>query len=96
MLDKFSHETFEALIGQDLEVIVEDISFTAEVEEVNHLTQQPGQERIPFSVVMQASVEESHGQRVYQIDHADLGKTDVFLVPIGPGPKGMRYEAVFT
>lgn len=31
-------------------------------------------------------------QRVYSLEHADIDKLDLFLVPVGPG----QYEAVFT
>lgn len=36
------------------------------------------------------------GQRIYTLDHASLGRLNLFLVPVGPGEGGMRYEAIFT
>lgn len=35
-------------------------------------------------------------QAIYPVAHPDLGTLDIFLVPIGPVPGGMGYEAVFT
>lgn len=36
-------------------------------------------------------------QRTYALDHPNLGRLELFLVPIGPGPDGrFRYEAVFN
>ena len=36
-------------------------------------------------------------QRIYELDHVTLGRLDLFLVPIGPGPdRRSRYEAVFN
>lgn len=35
-------------------------------------------------------------QRIYPVRNAVLGDLDLFLVPIGPNPSGMGYEAVFT
>jgi hypothetical protein len=31
-------------------------------------------------------------QRIFRLEHAELGAFELFLVPIGPG----EYEAVFT
>jgi hypothetical protein len=35
-------------------------------------------------------------QRIYRLEHAQLGALDLFLVPIGRDGSGMTYEAVFT
>lgn len=36
-------------------------------------------------------------QAIYELDHASLGRLDLFLVPIGPAPDGrVLYEAVFN
>ena len=36
-------------------------------------------------------------QRMYELEHESLGRLDIFLVPLGPGPDGRaRYEAVFN
>ena len=36
-------------------------------------------------------------QAIYPISHPELGRVDIFLVPIGPVPEGgSGYEAVFT
>ena len=33
---------------------------------------------------------------MYRVEHEDIGSFEIFLVPIGPDEKGMKYEAVFT
>jgi hypothetical protein len=66
------------------------------VEAVNLLRQNPGLERQPFSVILQACDTENHGQQSYQLTHPDLGVLSLFLVPVGPGEAGMRYEIVFN
>jgi hypothetical protein len=33
---------------------------------------------------------------LFQLNHPDLGDQNLFLVPIGPGDEGMRYEIVFN
>jgi hypothetical protein len=35
-------------------------------------------------------------QQTVAMQHADMGGFELFVVPLGPGPDGMRYEAVFT
>ena len=35
-------------------------------------------------------------QAIYPVVHPALGTLEIFLVPLGPGNGGMRYEAVFT
>jgi hypothetical protein len=52
--------------------------------------------RSPFSLVFQGSLEIELPQKIYTLEHAELGKLDIFLVPIARRQDGMRYEAVFT
>jgi hypothetical protein len=35
-------------------------------------------------------------QGMFRVEHADLGTEDLFLVPLGPDERGMRYEAVIA
>jgi hypothetical protein len=35
-------------------------------------------------------------QRIYRLQHEELGQLELFLVPIGPDADGMCYEAVFS
>ncbi len=36
-------------------------------------------------------------QRIHALEHPQLGRLELFLVPVGPGPDGVpRYEAVFN
>lgn len=44
--------------------------------------------RGPLSPVMQ--------QHTAKLEHEQLGSLELFLVPIGPDEKGMRYQAVFS
>ena len=51
----------------------------------------------PFSIVFGAAADRPVGQGVYSLDHAQLARIDIFIVPIGPGADGRRrYEAVFN
>ena len=54
-------------------------------------------ERIPFSLLFHAlGAERSGPQGIYTVRHADLGELELFLVPLGPDERGMRYEAVVS
>jgi hypothetical protein len=96
MLENITHESFEALIGQTVELQAGDIAFPANVESVRVLSQSGGGQRQAFSVEVQSHTAENHGQQIYRLSHSDLGNLDLFMVPIGVGEKGIRYEIVFN
>ena len=50
----------------------------------------------PFSVLFRGPAEPLLTQRIYRLEHPALGPLDLFLVPVGREPDGLRYEAVFT
>jgi hypothetical protein len=62
-----------------------------ELVEVTVIPREPNG-RAPFSLVFQGDPELTLPQRIYRVEHAQLGALDIFLVPIARG----RYEAVFT
>ena len=37
-----------------------------------------------------------HEQQIFALEHAELGKLDLFLVPVGPIEGGIAYEAVIN
>ena len=96
MLEGINHQSFESIVGETVDLEAEDESFQAKVESVSLLRIHPGQKRQPFSVVLLADNARNHGQQVYQLSHPDLGVLSLFLVPLGPGEEGMRYEIVFN
>jgi hypothetical protein len=52
--------------------------------------------RAPFSLEF-TDVEHDHvPQQTVEVRHEELGEFPLFVVPLGPSPDGMRYEAVFT
>jgi hypothetical protein len=52
--------------------------------------------RAPFSVVFRGPRDPVLPQRIYRLQHAEIGTFELFLVPIGRDASGTRYEAVFT
>jgi Domain of unknown function (DUF6916) len=55
----------------------------------------PAQRR-PFSLIFHHPGSSYLPQRIYTLEHAALGRLELFLVPIGPDQGGMRYQAIFT
>jgi Domain of unknown function (DUF6916) len=56
----------------------------------------PEAARAPFSVVFLGPREPVLPQRIYRLEHDELGTLDLFLVPIARDAAGVRYEAVFN
>ena len=56
--------------------------------------EQTGMER--FSVFFDGPGNTRLAQRLYSLDHEQMGEFEIFLVPISGNEKGFRYEAVFN
>ena len=52
--------------------------------------------REQFSLLFHGPLRPILPQRIYHLEHAELGALDIFLVPVGPDQAGMQYEAVFA
>jgi hypothetical protein len=52
--------------------------------------------RTPFAVRFRGPADPVLPQRIYRLEHRELGVLEVFLVPIGSDERGTRYEAVFA
>ena len=75
--------------------------------ELAEVTQAPGapsgSHRRAFSLLFHGPIEPVLPQRVYRLEHDQLGPLELFIVPVGPNeppgpgarPTAMRYEAVF-
>jgi len=89
-------EQFQASLDQQVELAVADQQLPARVVEVKALRQQHEADRQPFSVVLVTDQAEPFEQQIFMLRHPDLGRFELFLVPIGPRGEGMAYEAVIT
>lgn len=96
MIESITHESFESIVGDSVDLRTGDSDFQAVVKSVSLLHASPSQGRQPFSVVLQSKDTENHGQRTYRLSHPDLGDHELFLVPIGEGDEGVRYEMIFN
>jgi hypothetical protein len=67
----------------------------AEAELLNAYRTLPGS-RTPFSLIFVARDPRVLPQRIYRLEHDDLGELDIFLVPIGKTADGVSYQAMFN
>ena len=101
MLESFTLQTFSEHLGSTFR-IYPDSSNPLEVELISAtgLGERPDREspgrRQPFSIVFRGPGDVLLPQRIYRIEHDHIGTFELFLVPIGPDGKGLRYEAIFT
>lgn len=54
------------------------------------------QGREPFSLEFTDSSKDHVPQQTVAVEHPSLGAFELFVVPLGPGDQGTRYEAIFT
>ncbi len=49
-----------------------------------------------FSLLFRAPLDAPLEQRIYSVAHAELGRFDLFLVPVARDAAGVQYQAVFN
>ena len=99
MLNKLTAQDFLPHLHEQYTVALQDGQpYTLELVQVSELGEapQPGARR-PFSLQFTNPRTDAYlQQRVYCLEHPEMGALDIFLVPLGPEPAGMRYEAIFA
>ena len=80
---------FTWTVGDEVRPIV-----LAEVRDLSHTGDDPDF-RAPFSMIFEETGAPQRDQGTYVVHHETLGTLALFLVPIGPGREGQRYEATF-
>lgn len=99
MLENFTIETFSEHLGGTFNIRPDDTGqVDVELISATGLGGSTGEEmpRQPFSIVFRGPGDVLLPQRIYRMQHDKIGSFELFLVPIGPDEKGLRYEAVFT
>lgn len=87
--------TFSVALGPPWDVRLE----LAEVAALSPQNSFTGAFRAPFRLIFHGPAQPVHPQATLPLDHPELGRVEIFLVPIGPvgpGSPGMQYEAIFT
>jgi pimeloyl-ACP methyl ester carboxylesterase len=100
-IETFTVETFSGHLGGTFR-IHSGGSDPLEVELISATALGEGPERgssgrrQPFSIVFRGPGNILLPQRIYRMEHEEIGSFELFLVPIGPDESGLRYEAIFT
>lgn len=95
-------DQFSGRVGQTFEVGAEGgVRIRAELVEATESAEAggpgpDGQPRRQFALVFRGPLEPVLPQATHTVEHDELGRLEIFLVPIGPDGSGMRYEAVFA
>ena len=99
-LTALTMERFAALAGSTFSVALGapwDLQLElAEVAALSTQTSFTGAFRAPFRLIFHGPAQPVHPQATLPLDHPELGRVEIFLVPLGPDAVGMRYEAIFT
>jgi hypothetical protein len=96
MNDTLTHEKFQALLNEKVQLCLGEVVLQAVIDEVSAHNRHGDAERDPFSVILVTDSNENYGQQIYTLKHAEFGELDLFLVPLGPKGDGMSYEAIVT
>jgi len=95
-LDALTAIDFAPLLHARFRVAADDSEpFDAELIEVSEGAS-GGPRRAQFSLTFRGGPSPPLPQRIFRVEHDELGALDIFLVPLGPDDIGQRYEAVFT
>jgi hypothetical protein len=101
-LDQLTVESFKPAVGSKFALNAGDDT-KLELELVDAQANPPqggaGQgpsERTPFSLTFRGPAEPVLPQQIYPLEHGELGKLEIFVVPIGVDAGGASYEAIFA
>ena len=97
MLDNLTKATFEPIKGSVFELALsDDHRLQLELAEIRGNGLQGMAKREQFALHFRGPAAPALAQRIYRLEHPQLGVLEIFLVPIGRDAAGMTYEAVFT
>jgi hypothetical protein len=99
VLETLQGSDFTGHLNQHFSVtLAEGDALELQLVEVTVLGAAPaGSQRQPFSLVFRHDRTDAYlPQGIYTLRHAEMGRLALFLVPLGPAPDGMRYEAIFA
>lgn len=98
-LRSVTYETFEPCLNQPFRIrLGETALLTLTLAEVTRLGgSDPARTlRQSFALLFLGPAQPTFPQMIHALEHDGLGVVELFLVPLGPDERGMRYEAIFT
>jgi hypothetical protein len=97
MLETITHTEFSSLVDIPLEMeSTGGVRYPVSVGEVRTFTDHDQRPQTPFAVILIGPSQPVLSQGIYTLHHPIRGGMDLFVVPIGPDARGMRYEIVFN
>lgn len=103
MLETFTPDSFTEHVGSRFRLQLEGQEpLELELFEIARYEENPdfAARKEPFSLLFLGPASPLMPQAIYPLEHPALGRMEIFLVPIGPDPRGnrsgMRYEAAFN
>jgi hypothetical protein len=99
MLETFTIETFQPRLGENFHIVIdEDTRLPTKLTEVFPWGEgaAAGRDRHPFSLIFHTVPQAIIPQATYRMETENMEPFEIFVTPIGPDERGMRYEAVFT
>jgi hypothetical protein len=100
MLDGLRKSDFDPHVGETFKVALNPSEVLelklAETQALSGDTVESSGRR-PFSLVFRGGPPDRYlPQRIYDLEHPEMGTLSLFVVPLGPDREGMRYEVIFT
>lgn len=98
MLETLKISDFQPLVNQALTIrFASEISHPAELIKVTPWGSASDKFRQPFTLELETDLTRQYYlQGSFVLVHPTAGELPLFMVPIGPGSKGMRYEIVIS
>ena len=94
MLDTLSYEEWAAQVGTKFTVTDASAPLDLELAEITERRSTARQEY--FSLIFRGAREFVLPQRIYRLEHEQLGAGELFLVPVGATETAAEYEAAFN
>ncbi|MDF7776160.1 hypothetical protein P1X14_12945 [Sphingomonas sp. AOB5] len=98
MLDTLTADTFEAHLGSAFAVNAEGNEDVLTLIEVERYTLPGNRDRAPFALTFHGGRDDAmYDSQVLPMDHAELGRLDIFISPFGRNEDGtFCYQAIFN
>ncbi|MBB3839828.1 hypothetical protein FHS57_003839 [Runella defluvii] len=98
MIDTLQITDFQPYLNQDFTIhFASEASHPAQLTRVSAWSTGVGNYRQPFTLEFETDMTRQYYlQGTFTLTHPTAGDVQLFMVPIGPGAKGMRYEVVFS
>ena len=98
MLEQLTIADFQTHVNQSFSIrFGPEAIHLAQLTKVTPWSHGSDKYRQPFTLELETDLKERYYlQGTFVLVHPEHGDLEVFMVPIGPGENGMRYEVVFT